>query len=301
MTDQMASLNPTHVDTVRAEMDSKHGTQGAIVDRTLRIMDELLGDRDTVIRTGSVILSEARKLLSSDSGRDANRFARLLDEYEIAHDRLQRILGAIEALDAVYDAAGAWSRFWLVPDGHVHRSENCQTLHREGKRTRLNWLPELAGHDEAEAIEEFGEKICTVCIPSAPTNPAFNGPGRRDRAEAESKVVEKAAKQAEADVKGITNPDGTPVILKGDGFTDTPKTLIAAQRLLSNRLGNVDWYRTVNALEGRDQAHPSEPGWLADAEILITAIAHKTDRDADEIRKEYQDKAAKKTARDLKR
>ncbi len=38
-----------------------------------------------------------------------------------------------------------WSRFFLVPGGHIHSSLNCSTCNKEGKSTNFGWLPDLSG------------------------------------------------------------------------------------------------------------------------------------------------------------
>ena len=48
--------------------------------------------------------------------------------------------------------------------------------------TQYGWLVNLADCDEDAMIEEWGEMACTVCFPTAPTNPNYTpaqppGPG----------------------------------------------------------------------------------------------------------------------------
>ena len=73
-----------------------------------------------------------------------------------------------EKLHEVYVLAGGWSRFFLVPGGHIHSSTYCPTCNRDGKITRFSWLPELSGQSEETAVAERGAILCTVCYPSAP-------------------------------------------------------------------------------------------------------------------------------------
>jgi hypothetical protein len=61
-----------------------------------------------------------------------------------------------------------WSRFFLVPGGHIHSSLNCSTCNKEGKSTNFGWLPDLSGLTEEDAVREHGAILCTVCYPSAP-------------------------------------------------------------------------------------------------------------------------------------
>lgn len=64
-----------------------------------------------------------------------------------------------------------WTRAFLVVtsgQGHVHSSMNCSTCNKMGKSTQFNWMVEWSGADEAQIVEDAGERACTVCYPSAP-------------------------------------------------------------------------------------------------------------------------------------
>lgn len=79
-----------------------------------------------------------------------------------ARERLHQIEAEIAALDAQYTG---WSRFFLVPGGHIHRSTRCSTCH---PTTLFGWLPLLSGLTEADAVAEHGPLLCSVCFPLAP-------------------------------------------------------------------------------------------------------------------------------------
>ncbi|QTF82090.1 hypothetical protein SEA_FEFFERHEAD_91 [Mycobacterium phage Fefferhead] len=79
-------------------------------------------------------------------------------------------LDAVKAAKAAIDAHEAehykgWLRFFLVQDGHIHRSTHCSSLRAT---TRIAWLPNLSGETEVEAVAEHGAMLCTKCFPSAP-------------------------------------------------------------------------------------------------------------------------------------
>ena len=68
---------------------------------------------------------------------------------------------------------GGWTRFFMVPDGHVHSSMDCTTCNKNGKATQFGWLPEWSGRSEKEALaalvtESRKTILCTVCYPNAP-------------------------------------------------------------------------------------------------------------------------------------
>lgn len=67
-------------------------------------------------------------------------------------------------LDAEYEG---WSRFFIVKNtnGHIHSSMDCSTCY---PTTVFGWLPQLSGLTEADAVEEWGGILCSVCFPSAP-------------------------------------------------------------------------------------------------------------------------------------
>lgn len=80
------------------------------------------------------------------------------------HNELSRELNK---LDRKYTG---WSRFYLVPGGHIHSSTRCSTCNKSYSRpTRFSWLPELSGKTDEEAVNEQGALLCTVCYPDAPT------------------------------------------------------------------------------------------------------------------------------------
>lgn len=127
----------------------------------------------------------ARKALADDRMLDyrRERLEAQLAKYEAD---LTDILAEAAPLDDAF-AADPWSRFFLVTNGngHVHSSMRCSTCF---DTTRFAWLPELSGASEHEAVAEYGDMMCTVCFPSAPTDPAFVR-AARERAAAEAAKV----------------------------------------------------------------------------------------------------------------
>lgn len=72
---------------------------------------------------------------------------------------------------------GMWSRFFMVPGGHIHSSTGCHTLR---PTTWISWLPELSGESEAEAVAAHGSVLCTHCFPSAPVEWTTKAPKPTD-------------------------------------------------------------------------------------------------------------------------
>ena len=71
----------------------------------------------------------------------------------------------IQETNLVFANRGGWQRFFLVVGGHIHASLECSSLRWN---TKIGWLPNLSGHDEASAVAEHGAWLCTICFPSAP-------------------------------------------------------------------------------------------------------------------------------------
>lgn len=74
----------------------------------------------------------------------------------------------IRPLDAEFLRRGRWTRFFLVPGGHIHRTLNCSTCNRGRTMTDFRWLPALSGLSDADAVTAHGAILCTVCFPDAP-------------------------------------------------------------------------------------------------------------------------------------
>lgn len=191
-----------------------------------------------------------------------------------------------EPLEAEYNAS-PWSRFFLVTNqnGHVHSSMHCSTTY---PTTQWAWLPSLSGLTEDDAVAEYGEKMCTVCFPSAPANPNFHKPGRLAQAEIDAKAAEKEAKQSAKMEKALL-PDGSPLKLAGFYRSDSVTTLIAAQRKLSDLAFTLASYG-----EGSNLA----PDARASIDILVPAISAKTGESEDSIRRTAATKATKKAQKE---
>ena len=124
-------------------------------------------------------------------------------------DAIKAVAGA-DAARAVVDAAQAafqtadekyegWARFFLVTNanGHIHSSMFCSTCHLD---TGFAWLPTLSGLTEKDAVAEQGQRLCSVCFPSAPvewTEGYYQNQKAEAKAERAAAKAAKAAKRAE--------------------------------------------------------------------------------------------------------
>lgn len=158
-----------------------------------------------------------------------------------------------------------WNRYYLVnnTNGHVHRGMDCSTCFAS---TEYQWLVDLADCDEDAMIEEWGERACTVCFPTAPSNPNYNRPARVDREAREAAQAEKDARASAKAEKAITDVDGSPL----KTHRDTYRTKVAARNGLSQAVQNAVWYGTpeyhADALQLAKALQAAGVDWLPAAE-----------------------------------
>jgi hypothetical protein len=151
-----------------------------------------------------------------------------------AQARVARAAKMLAPYDAEFVSRGRWSRYFLVVTngtGHIHSSMNCSSCR---PTTQYAWQPHMSGSSEAAAVGEYGSDMCTVCFPSAPTDPAYHQgswTGKQKAAAAEVKAQEKTAKAAAAAAKGVTGADGGPLRVRepGSSYVAEVKTERAAE------------------------------------------------------------------------
>lgn len=107
-------------------------------------------------------------LLSLPSLPSLGRPAVDLRDAEALRERAVRVEGLHAAYMEEDGAYEGWSRFYMVPGGHIHASMHCRTCNRGASMTVFEWLPELSGLSEADAVAEHGTVLCSACFPSAP-------------------------------------------------------------------------------------------------------------------------------------
>lgn len=105
----------------------------------------------------------------------------MVEEYDALLAARAAAWNAYSEMNARYTG---WSRFFLVTSskGHIHSSMDCSTCRAQ---TTFGWLPNLSGQSEAEAVEECGPALCSVCFPSAPVEWTT---GQLTKAQAERKA-----------------------------------------------------------------------------------------------------------------
>lgn len=184
-------------------------------------------------------------------------------------------------LEGEFTARGGWTRYWLVEGGHLHHDVSSYRCSRIATTSHY-WMTELSGKLAAEVIELAGDRVCTVCFPDAPVA-ALGRPSAlltkteaeraQDRATRQKAAAEKAAKAAE---KGITTPEGQPLVIQESGrsFGETIKTQRAAEVKLVDLLWWANWKIEVGS-ENIDST-------VAVRIQIAEALAHKNGTTADD-------------------
>ncbi|WIC90199.1 hypothetical protein SEA_VROOMVROOM_49 [Arthrobacter phage VroomVroom] len=206
----------------------------AIVEHQSRL-DPLQARLDRQVRA-------AKGAAQRGDARAEEHFTKRADAIEVEMDEIRVQL---RPLYEIADA-GNWSRYVVVPGGHVHRPE-CSTLY---PRTVRFWLPSFSGADEAELVEAAGDHACTVCFPSAPTNRPTTIPLLVEEREArEAEAREKAQKRAQARTEAILDEDGNVEY----------KTQRAAENALSQEIKSALSYASYYAVQGGIYGIPEAP------------------------------------------
>jgi hypothetical protein len=217
---------------------------------------------------------------------------------EVERDRLDKEVAELkEKLRTLESFYTGWSRAFLVrnSNGHIHKSRECGTCF---DTTQYVWLTDMSGRDELEIAFLAGEKACTVCYAHAPSSYFLRESGLEDPEVTEARLVRQARK-AEIEAKriktGISNPDGTPLVVIEYAFSRY-KTEVKAERTAQSI--------AVNMLVGIQSMHrePKDIERSKDAiETILIALAHKRGTSVEEQRVLIQTKAdamVKKNKRD---
>lgn len=145
--------------------------------------------------SGSV--EEALAAVAPVQSWDQHAFDAARSKYTSYEARLNELGEEERRLEGVYRANGGWSRFFIVKNsnGHIHSSMQCHTCFPD---TLFGWLPQLSGLDEAAAVADQGEILCSVCFPSAPVAWTTG-----ESHEAKAAKAERAAAKASREAKRL--------------------------------------------------------------------------------------------------
>lgn len=162
---ELAAISTKRAKTLRDRSSAVNTAHRFIGDRTTKgygVGAWLMGD-DTVLDLLTA------KAAAGESDRRYGSAQSILDKITAADEQLAALKDEAAPLNAEHTRRG-WSRFFLVAaaGGHIHSSTHCSTCNRNGRPTQFSWLPDLSGKSEAEAVEDQGARLCTVCFPDAP-------------------------------------------------------------------------------------------------------------------------------------
>lgn len=272
-----------------AAIDTQIAELQVAKDRTRNELDSLAeaimwnaGATPTRNRRGGIESWSMTFTQASDALMTAGKF-NLLDKYEALCETFENQADGLVELREIY-LQHRWSRFYLVDNsnGHIHSTTACGTCF---PTTQFRWMTGLSGQTEAEAVEELGEILCSVCYPSAPV-------AWRDGESKAIKVAraEREAKKAAAAAKKIgkalipEDPTGgyTTVGKANGGWQDTITTTHAAKQWLTSYFewkryrGGEDHvsYQTVDA-EAIAALLVGRPGVKEETPEAVLAAAEK--------------------------
>jgi len=156
--------------TKAVEIDTKIAkTYEKVTSAQARIKNVMVYVRHAVGAWKSSDLNECVEFLArrelSMSPRNLTKANEWIDRAREAYADLESARQAFAEADNQYEG---WSRFFLVPGGHIHSSMSCSSCNKNGSMTSFAWLPELSGLTEADAVAKHGSVLCSVCFPTAP-------------------------------------------------------------------------------------------------------------------------------------
>lgn len=240
----------------------------------------------TYKRPWSDVLAERSK---TENGSYSKRWV----DYDRAIEAIKAIDSQIDPLEELY-REHRWSRFYLVPAGHIHRNTNCHSCY---ETTQYAWLPELSGLTDADAVQAEGEILCTFCFPDAPVA-WTEGVGRRtleQREEAQKAKEERMRAKAEKSL----SLDGTVVkiVAPDDGYRRWSrwkefKTYRSAELWLVEALA----HRTLKALIPAGGVVPHAPDAYSEEnlEAVLDMMAVKKNLTKQEILDAMKKRVSKK-------
>jgi hypothetical protein len=298
VTMQLSTATPAEIDTEIARLQDEIS---AVNDR-LRPVNE----REQVLAKAISPLTEIdQAVMIALGGRDKVRavWEKVSNQQELLlNERVIRDK-ALSELTGEYRRRGYWTRYFVVDNdnGHLHTSTACRNTY---ETTSWVWMPSMSGMTHEEAVAEGGKLSCLTCFSEfreeieKGREPRFETPRmKKTREEREATAAAKAAKQAKAADKGITAPDGSP-LLDDDGYAI--KTLRTAQIKAVDALEQAG-LDEIYADQAETASHAMQLLEMSKRELdyasrLIEAIAVKQARPAADVEAELAVKATKKLA-----
>lgn len=151
------------------------------------------------------------------------------------------IVDRIADMEAVFVAAGGWTRFFAVIGGHLHKDRNCSSCF---PTTQFAWMSEFSAQDAEGVVDMAGEFACTVCFPDAPVNKKSMLP--MHVAEREAAAERKAEREAKA-----TKAADDKIVVGREVY----KTLRAAENRIGWEIESALTRKFATAQDASHRAH----------------------------------------------
>lgn len=215
------------------------------------------------------------------------RLAEVESEAAALRARLEVLDAEAAAIATEYRRRGGWTRSYLVSGGHLHKTTACSTCY---PTTSFYFLPALSGSDEAQIVEEAGERACTVCFPSAPVDVLRRPSALRtpDEAKAEAERAEREQARAKRAAEAI--------VVEGLAEYRGRAHTFKSERALSNFVASQ-----ASSLAAWGEGHPTAPVWTSDLRIAATVLAEVRGTDVEALIAEARSKADKRVAAERRR
>lgn len=255
--------------------------------------DTKLAEIYTAKAYAQAIVTQSDRSLARSADYLASQLKKIEDRRAAAVDDIAKLTEEAKPLEAIYADEGGWSRFFLVTNtnGHIHADTSCSTCYAT---TLFSWLPELSGLTEADAVESYGEILCSVCFPSAPAE-WTNGESKATKEAKAERAAAKAERHAKKVAKALDpeRPDEGVQIEVGTRPNGEPryervKTIAAAKAWLTDA---AEW-RASYARQGKPGSHPAYP--VESERLLAELLAERTGETVEAVTAAAEKRAAKR-------
>lgn len=168
--DDLTSKSPGEIDAALATHHENLHNHIGRQQSAMSSMHHALGDLGRMVSRSRVQYSKTDdEVMNADTEGlkpwKKDEYLRAKSSHTEASNDIDKTSQEISRHESEFRRRGGWSRFFLVPDGHIHSSMACHSCR---PTTQFGWLPHLSGKSEEEAVNEHGPHLCTHCFPSAP-------------------------------------------------------------------------------------------------------------------------------------
>ena len=173
----MTTQTIRHEAEVDTEIAAAHGAYAKAAEYLVSAMKSGVRRTRTPGLTNYIDIDTVNKVIAACAASTRYTAKRLADDIVKRRDQYVAAREAYEQAEARYEG---WRRYVLVPGGHIHNGPYCHSL---TPFTRRAWLPELSGLDAKDAVEQYGEILCSHCFPDAPVAWTLKKQGQSDAAD----------------------------------------------------------------------------------------------------------------------